>query len=313
VKVVFIFSLPRSGSTLLQRMLDTSSDVATTPETWLMLPTLGARVEGMVYAKYSAKHGKIAIDEFIEKYIGEERYQEAVRDFYLNIFSMAGKGCRYFVEKTPRNLFFAKEIIDIFEGHAKSIFLIRNPMAIASSMISTWGGGVWNIASYEQDFFECLDLIFNAYNPDCHLLIKYENLTADPKGTQVLLETYLDLGVSALNSNAIQKITGRMGDPTGQYKFNGIKNDGERWKLGINTYTKMIMYKRLLKRLGRERFARLGYDYIATYEGISRSGPYTIKAEIKDMLGVFAGLLNKVFQLRMMRLINKNKSRSILS
>ena len=38
MKPIFIVSFPRSGSTLLQRILSTSSDIATAPEPWVALP-----------------------------------------------------------------------------------------------------------------------------------------------------------------------------------------------------------------------------------------------------------------------------------
>ena len=38
VAPVFLLSLPRSGSTLLQRLLAVSPEVATAPEPWFLLP-----------------------------------------------------------------------------------------------------------------------------------------------------------------------------------------------------------------------------------------------------------------------------------
>ena len=35
---IFLFSLPRSGSTLLQRVLMSHKDIASVAEPWLMLP-----------------------------------------------------------------------------------------------------------------------------------------------------------------------------------------------------------------------------------------------------------------------------------
>ena len=99
MKVIIVFSLPRSGSTLLQRILATSSRVATAPETWLMLPFFGARTEGAVYATYSAKHSKMAIDEFVKDYVGETAYKNSLKDFFMSVYSAASKDNEYFVEK----------------------------------------------------------------------------------------------------------------------------------------------------------------------------------------------------------------------
>jgi len=313
VKVIVIFSLPRSGSTLLQRILATSPRVATAPETWLLLPFLGARAEGVVYATYSSKHSKMAIDEFVKNYVGEATYMNSLRIFFMSTYSAASKGKEYFVEKTPRNLLFARDIIELFGSDAKPIFLTRNPVAIAASMIATWGKGVWNIDSYEQDFFECLGAIIKEYNPDLHLLIKYEDLTAEPSASQRMLENYLGLNEGELDSASIKPIVGRMGDPTGQFKYDKVMDNADEWILGINTYTKKIFYKRLVRKIGRDAFDRLNYDYEKTYSSIVVAGRYSVAAEIKDLLAVFKGFINKRFQLRMLRLLGKRKVRSILS
>ncbi|MFB6286927.1 MAG: sulfotransferase, partial [Candidatus Bipolaricaulia bacterium] len=66
VKPLFLFSLPRSGSTLLQRVLASSSEVSTVPEPWILLPLLGMRQEG-TYAEYGHQPARRAIDEFVDR------------------------------------------------------------------------------------------------------------------------------------------------------------------------------------------------------------------------------------------------------
>ena len=46
VRPVFILSLPRAGSTLLQRMLNVHPEIASTVEPWILLPFLSSLREG---------------------------------------------------------------------------------------------------------------------------------------------------------------------------------------------------------------------------------------------------------------------------
>jgi len=48
---IFIFSLPRSGSTLMERILATHPAVGTASEPWILLPFLYTRIRDGVYAE----------------------------------------------------------------------------------------------------------------------------------------------------------------------------------------------------------------------------------------------------------------------
>ena len=55
IRPIFIFSLPRAGSTLVQRVLAAHDDIATTSEPWILLPFLFSTKEQGVYAEYSSQ------------------------------------------------------------------------------------------------------------------------------------------------------------------------------------------------------------------------------------------------------------------
>ena len=61
---IFLFSLPRSGSTLAQRIIASHAEIATTAEPWLLLPCLYALRHGGVYAEYSQATAVKAIRDF---------------------------------------------------------------------------------------------------------------------------------------------------------------------------------------------------------------------------------------------------------
>ena len=63
VRPVFLLSLPRSGSTLVQRLLASHPEVATAAEPWVMLPHLYARRERGIAAEYTQPIAARAITE----------------------------------------------------------------------------------------------------------------------------------------------------------------------------------------------------------------------------------------------------------
>ena len=115
VAPIFIFSLPRSGSTLLQSLVASHPDVGTASEPWLLLPLVyGRRVRG-VHAEYRHRLAAAAVDEFIRQLPrGRSSYNEAVRDVVLRLYTEAsGENRRYFLDKTPRYHLIVNEIADL--------------------------------------------------------------------------------------------------------------------------------------------------------------------------------------------------------
>lgn len=312
--ILFVFSLPRSGSTLLQRLLNTSASMKTTPESWVMLPQLSARKRGVSYSVYSSRHCKLAIDEFIESEVGEDVYRGILREFYLNLFQASCGDARYFIEKTPRNLLIAEEVNDVFGSDAKYIYLVRNPIAIACSMITTWGDGYWNLYAYEQDFFECLDCLVKTYNKDKHLLVKYEDLVSGSEPLFQSISDYLGVNRAEFDVGKLDVLHGRMGDPTGQYEYKGLNDSraGE-WCAVINTRVKVHLIRRLIKMVGQRNIESIGYDFDELLESIVLGKGGGVVAEITDMYKFLVGGLNKKFQLRLFGQLKKDGVRYLLS
>ena len=150
---IFIFSLPRSGSTLLQRVLMSHSQIASVAEPWLMLPFCYAHKKKGVLAEYSHSVSTDAFADFINNLPnGENDYFEALNEFACTLYQ---KQCMnnetYFLDKTPRYYFIVPEILEIFPD-AKFIFLFRNPLHVMSSIIQTWcDGNLRKLYSYERD------------------------------------------------------------------------------------------------------------------------------------------------------------------
>ena len=64
VTPVFIISLPRAGSTLLQRMLGSHPQIATASEPWILLPLLSVDRPGSAQTDYGFDLSRKALQDF---------------------------------------------------------------------------------------------------------------------------------------------------------------------------------------------------------------------------------------------------------
>ena len=135
--LILLISQPRSGSTLLQHILASHPQVHTVPEPWFMLHLVyGLRPSGLE-AEYNAQYAYLALKGFLDETPdGESAYVEALRNVALCLYEKAlePSGKKYFLDKTPRYYFIIPELHRIFPK-AKFIFILRNPLAVLSSIL----------------------------------------------------------------------------------------------------------------------------------------------------------------------------------
>ena len=138
--LIFVISQPRSGSTLLQRMLAGHPWIQTSAETWLMLhPVYGLRRRG-ISTDFRAPWAVTAVTEFLDQYAGgRETYLDGVRAFARTVYgtAIARGNRRRFLDKTPRYTMIVPELIELFPA-ARFILLLRNPLAVLSSELKTY-------------------------------------------------------------------------------------------------------------------------------------------------------------------------------
>src|SRR5262249_16042960 len=104
LKPLFIFSLPRSGSTLLQRVLAADSQIASVAEPWVLLPYIYTLRERGIRAEYSHQMANVALKDFIRELPnGKEDYLSAIGAATNELYRKATKDndARYFLDKTP--------------------------------------------------------------------------------------------------------------------------------------------------------------------------------------------------------------------
>jgi hypothetical protein len=265
VKPLFVMSLPRSGSTLLQRVLAAHPDIATAAEPWLLLPHGYALREQGIATEYTQPIAARAIREFLQQLPnGEDDYWAALGGFATELYAKAGGGeAAYFLDKTPRYHFVAPELFRTFPD-AKYLFLWRNPLAVVSSILDTWTKGRWNVDRWQGDLhgIESLVAAYEAHR-ETSLAVNYETLVSDPDRTWPAIFEYLELPFdpSILTSFADVQLEGRMGDPTGVHRYQELSTEPlDKWKRNLGTIWRKRWCRSYLDWIGPERLMAMGYD-----------------------------------------------------
>lgn len=263
---LFLLSLPRSGSTLVQRVLASHEEISTAPEPWILLPQLYAMREGGAYAEYGQVPSSRAIREFADGLPGgREAYLEELRSFALGLYRRASDGRgRYFLDKTPRYHFIAEELHALFPD-ARFIYLWRNPLAIVASISETWGEGRWTVDRWHTDLFDGLINLTDAFeaHADRVCSVRYEDLVTDPANAWPPLFDYLglDFDPGFLTSFTGVPLEARMGDATGKKRYGALSTESlERWKRTLDGPVRKRWCRNYLATIGERRLALMGYD-----------------------------------------------------
>jgi len=266
MKPLFIFSLPRAGSTLLQRVLSADSRISTVAEPWFLLPMVYPLIETGVEAEYSHYLTNFALNDFISE-LGEgvDSYYAAVREAAMCLYDKsADNQAVYFIDKTPRYSLISDHIVDIFpEG--KFIVLWRNPLSVISSLIETFGKGKWVMSHFKPDLYLGILNLIETYtnNQSKCMAIKYEDLISEPEKNLQSIASYLEIPLDrvCLSSFSGVSFQGRLGDPSGIKTYKSLdKQPIDKWKSVINTPLRKWWCKRYLRWLGKDNLAKMGYD-----------------------------------------------------
>lgn len=261
-----ILSAPRSGSTLLQRVLASHSRVTTTSEPWVLLPLLSPLI-----ADLPAQSGReplihTAVSDFVtELPHGSHDYRAAVREFALDLYGkVTPSPATHFIDKTPLYHLIVDEIMSTFPD-GKFIFLFRNPLSVLASSIELFDEGRWEVARYHMALFRSFADLVPAWQryQDRSMKVRYEDLVEGEEGSWQGLTDYLELDwePQVLKSFSDVRLRGRMGDVTGTRAYSELSIAPlTKWRASICNPLRRMWCARYLQWLGRERLAVMGYD-----------------------------------------------------
>ncbi|HEY8991777.1 MAG TPA: sulfotransferase [Luteolibacter sp.] len=265
VRPIFLLSLPRAGSTLLQRLLLADGRCATLGEPSLLLRFLG---EGDVMTRRST-YWEVLVDtataDMRAAWDGyDETYRKGIRELVTSIYQGLAGGKEWFLDKTPRYTLIAEELIRTFPD-AKFIVLWRHPLAVAASISSTFRKGRWCPDEFAIDLYEGQARLqaFAEKHAGSICQVRYEDLVSDPAGELEKIGAYLgwDGLLDVAERELVPTAGGSLGDPTGVKKYQKVSSASrEAWKAKVDNWYRRAWVKRYVSGERAEHMRRLGYE-----------------------------------------------------
>ena len=188
-RLVFLIGAPRSGSTLLARMLGAHPAVYAPVEPHLMPPLahLGYH-ETVERAPYDPIITQRGLREFVGGLPrGEEDYLDAVRAMTDTLYgrALAASGRELFLDKTPAYALVLEFLAKLYPK-ARYLVLTRHPMAVWSSYVDSFFDGDFEAAHRQNPLLErYVPAIarFLRERPVALERVRYEELVREPEAT----------------------------------------------------------------------------------------------------------------------------------
>lgn len=197
VRMLFVISSPRSGSTMLERMLESHSMIKGGPEPHLLTPLahLGvwAKVDKAPYDHVlAAESQKLFVDSLPNK---EQDYWDACRAYCDVLYGrfLEGSGKEICLDKTPAYGLILPFMMKVFPD-AKYVVLTRHPLATFASYANSFFDGDYQTAHNYNP-------ILNRYVPAIaaflrqsqvpYFHVRYEDLVKDPETWMEKIYAYI--------------------------------------------------------------------------------------------------------------------------
>jgi hypothetical protein len=202
-RLLFVIGPPRSGSTLLARMLGAHSQVFAPAEPHLLTPLahLGY-YETVERAPYDPVISQAAIRELVAALPGGERdYLAALRAYADALYGrmLEASGRRLLLDKTPAYALVLDFVAKLYPK-ARYVVLVRNPLAVWSSYVESFFDGDAAAAHRFNPLLEryvpALARFLREQAVAIHR-VRYEELVANPEARMRELCTFLGVDFEA--------------------------------------------------------------------------------------------------------------------
>jgi hypothetical protein len=273
-QLIFLVSPPRSGSTLLARMLGAHSAIHTPAEPHLITPLahLGfyARVEA---ADYDPIISEAAIRELVRALPGgESDYLEALRAYTDQLYGklLAASGAQRLLDKTPAYALVLDFLARLYP-EARYLVLTRHPMAVWASYVESFFDGDHEVAHAHNPLLEryvpaMARFLREAPVPMQH--VRYEELVQDPARQMERICGFLGLDFEpgmvdyGRQQSGNQETARGLGDPMTVAKQRRPTTESlARWASDwAGKPGKVSQARAVLERLLDEDLATWGYD-----------------------------------------------------
>ncbi|MBU2582662.1 MAG: sulfotransferase [Alphaproteobacteria bacterium] len=294
LRPIFLLSLPRSGSTLLQKLLATNAQIATANETWIALPFAYMRSPRGLAAEYWQDTCAEALDDvFAQLPGGEAEFRRLSSDFIRSTYHglAENKVATYFLDKTPRYYLIADFLAEVFPD-ARFIFLFRHPLDVMSSILRSWHKDTFSphLRSNAVDLWRGPELLASASRKlaDRGLRVDYEELVTDPEGVIARVGGFLELEFphDAVEKASAVELSGRMGDPHRGRKYDGVgEGSVGSWSGFVKNPYRRHFLKKYIGRFPEHVLETYGLNRQAILQELSRA-PISLNGLGRDIAGI---------------------------
>lgn len=237
-RLLFIIGSPRSGSTMLQRMVGSHSRIFTHPEPHLMTPLahLGY-FHNVEKAPYDHINAAKAMREFVEELPGgEQDYVAACRSYSDALYEgvLSSRDADLFLDKTPAYALVTDFITRLYP-EARYVALTRHPLAILSSYANSFFEG-----DYERAY--AFNPILDRYVPAIagfirrddlahRVHVRYEDVVSDPQThlRRIFENAGLEHEASAAEYGRFKHVKKSFGDPKVEQNARPVTASVAKW------------------------------------------------------------------------------------
>jgi tetratricopeptide (TPR) repeat protein len=192
-KPIFIVGMPRTGTTLLERILGGSPDIRLCGE------LNDFKLQGDWIVNRSTRYA----DELLLALVESRELMSQLGDRYLEHVAWRAREGRFFTDKNPVNFFLVGPILEAFPD-AKLLHISRSPMDSCFSNLKELFGGFSHPYSYSLEDtgihylnYRRLMAHWQRLYGDRILNVSYEELATDPAGNAKRVMDYCGLPYSA--------------------------------------------------------------------------------------------------------------------
>jgi len=289
-RLIFLIGAPRSGTTLLARMLAAHSTIYGRAEPHLITPLAHLGYYGSVQkAPYDPLNVEQAIRELVpELPRGEADYLDALRAYSDIVYErlLAGApGKRFFLDKTPAYALVLPFLTKLYP-HAHYVVLTRHPLAILSSYVESFFDGDYGVAVNHNPvlarYVPALARMLRE-RPVPFVHVRYEDLVRDPEThfRRICDHLRIPFEPGAIAYGEQGDAPKGLGDPTGVARHTRpVTSSVSKWAAEITAdEDRLRLVSRLVDELDPADLETLGYprpEIVAQLEA-ARGAPVPIK------------------------------------
>lgn len=282
-KLIFLISQPRSGSSLIQHLLMGSDKINSVPEPWQMLALVSTYKNFDVMQGFNQRFTSINFKRYLNTIPnGYLNYLEEVKCLSLKMYGERAKNSEFFLDKTPRYYHIIPELYQLFP-RAKYIFLVRNPLAVFSSILDyNFKGDVYEFLASNDRLDDLLlapqNIFTSSINTDNSLIIRYEDVIENSEEVISKVFKYLGINQTPVKSysitNEFKKSTSI--DTKSLHRHDmPVKDYLYSWKSVINSTQKKRAALDYLDKLNSQFEDYFGYDLVNIRNELSIHKPKT--------------------------------------